>query len=62
MYNVELSSRLGLGSRRNAFPGAQLSNEAEMDAIPLEVSSAFVAIAAGGALILAGYIFNKWRK
>jgi hypothetical protein len=36
--------------------------EEEMDAIPLEVSSAFVAIAAGGFLILAGYIINKWRK
>ena len=36
--------------------------EEEMDAIPLEVSSAFVAIAAGGILILVGYIINKWRK
>jgi hypothetical protein len=36
--------------------------EEEMDTVPLEVSSAFVAIAAGGLLILAGYIFNKWRK
>jgi hypothetical protein len=33
-----------------------------MDTLPLEVGSAFVAIAAGGLLILAGYIINKWRK
>jgi hypothetical protein len=33
-----------------------------MDTIPLEVESAFIAIAAGGLLILAGYIINKWRK
>ncbi len=33
-----------------------------MDTIPLEVSSAIVAIAAGGLLILVGYIINKWRK
>jgi hypothetical protein len=36
--------------------------EEEMDAIPIEVSSAFVAIAAGGLLILVGYIINKWRR
>jgi hypothetical protein len=36
--------------------------EEEMDAIPLEVWTAFLAIAAGGFLILAGYIINKWRK
>lgn len=33
-----------------------------MDEMPLEVWSAFVAIAAGGFLILAGYIIKKWRK
>jgi hypothetical protein len=33
-----------------------------MDAIPLEVWSAFIAIAAGGLLILAGYIIKMWRK
>jgi len=26
------------------------------------VWTAFEAIAAGGILILAGYIFNRWRK
>jgi hypothetical protein len=36
--------------------------EAEMDTIPLEVWTAFTAIAAGGLLILAGYIINMWRK
>jgi hypothetical protein len=36
--------------------------EEEMDAIPLEVWIAFEAVAAGGLLILAGYIFNRWRK
>jgi hypothetical protein len=30
-----------------------------MDTIPLEVGSAFVAIAAGGLLILVGYIINN---
>jgi hypothetical protein len=33
-----------------------------MEAIPLEVWTAFAAIAAGGLLILAGYIINTWRK
>jgi hypothetical protein len=33
-----------------------------MDAIPIEVWSAFAAIAAGGLLLLAGYIINTWRK
>jgi hypothetical protein len=33
-----------------------------MDDIPLEVWSAFAAIAVGGFLILAGYIINRWRK
>jgi len=33
-----------------------------MDTMPLEVWSAFVAIAAGGFLILLGYIINRWRK
>jgi hypothetical protein len=33
-----------------------------MDAMPQEVWAAFVAIAAGGFLILLGYIINKWRK
>ena len=40
--------------------------DAEMEAIPLEVWTAFLAIAAGGFLLLAGYIINyivdKWRK
>jgi hypothetical protein len=36
--------------------------EDEMDAIPLEVWTAFEAIAVGGFLILVGYIINKWRK
>jgi hypothetical protein len=36
--------------------------EEEMDAIPIEVWSAFAAIAAGGLLLLAGYIINTWRK
>jgi len=40
----------------------QYRPEEVMDAIPLEVSSAFVALAAGGLLILAGYVINKWRK
>ena len=33
-----------------------------MDAIPTEVLSAFIAIAAGGFLLLAGYIIKMWRK
>jgi hypothetical protein len=37
-----------------------------MDAIPLEVWTAFQTIAVGGLLILAvyiiNYIVNKWRK
>jgi hypothetical protein len=37
-----------------------------MDTIPIEVWIAFEAIAAGGLLILVGYvinyIINKWRK
>jgi hypothetical protein len=37
-----------------------------MDAIPLEVWTAFQAIAVGGLLIFAvyiiNYIINKWRK
>jgi len=36
--------------------------EEEMDTMPLEVWSAFVAIAAGGFLILLGYIISRWRK
>ena len=36
--------------------------EGEMDTMPLEVWSAFVAIAAGGFLILLGYIISRWRK
>jgi hypothetical protein len=36
--------------------------EEEMDAIPLEVWSAFVAVAAGGLLLVAGYIIKTWRK
>jgi hypothetical protein len=36
--------------------------EEEMDTIPLEVWTAFEAIAAGGLIILAGYIINRWRK
>jgi hypothetical protein len=45
--------------------GAPFSNsrpEEEMDSMPLEVWSAFVAVAAGGFLILLGYIINRWRK
>ncbi len=30
--------------------------------MPLEVWTAFAAIAAGGFLILLGYIINRWRK
>jgi hypothetical protein len=30
--------------------------------MPLEVWTAFVAIAAGSFLILLGYIINRWRK
>jgi hypothetical protein len=37
-----------------------------MEPVPLEVWTAFLAIAAGGLLLLAGYIINyfidKWRK
>ena len=36
--------------------------EEEMDTMPLEVWSAFTAIAAGGFLILLGYIISRWRK
>jgi hypothetical protein len=36
--------------------------EEEMDTMPLEVWTAFVAIAAGGFLILLGYIISRWRK
>jgi len=36
--------------------------EEEMDTTPLEVWTAFVAIAAGGFLILLGYIIRRWRK
>jgi hypothetical protein len=36
--------------------------EEEMDAIPLEVWSAFAAIAVGGLLLVAGHIINKRRK
>ena len=56
------TSRLGLRNTRDAAQVLHYRTEEEMDAIPLEVSSAFVAIAAGGFLILAGYIIDKWRK
>jgi uncharacterized membrane protein (DUF4010 family) len=36
--------------------------EEEMDTMPFEVWSAFVAVAAGGFLILLGYIISRWRK
>jgi hypothetical protein len=36
--------------------------EEGMDAVPLEVWTVFQAVAAGGFLILAGYIIKKWRK
>jgi hypothetical protein len=38
----------------------------KMEPVPLEVWTAFLAIAAGGLLLLAGYVINyildKWRK
>jgi LPXTG-motif cell wall-anchored protein len=33
-----------------------------MDTMPLEVWTAFVAIAGGVFLVLLGYIFSRWRK
>jgi hypothetical protein len=36
--------------------------EVEMYATPQEVWAAFVAISAGGCVILLGYIISKWRK
>jgi hypothetical protein len=33
-----------------------------MDTMPQEVWTAFVVIAAGGVLILLGYIISRWRK
>ena len=33
-----------------------------MDTIPLEVWTAFTAIAAGGFLIVVAYIIKMWRK
>ena len=33
-----------------------------MPTTPLEVRIAFVVIAAGGLLILLGYIINRWGK
>ena len=36
--------------------------EEEMPTTPLEVRIAFEVIAAGGLLILLGYIINRWGK
>jgi hypothetical protein len=33
-----------------------------MYAVPLEVWAAFVAISAGGCVILLGFIISRWRK
>ncbi len=33
-----------------------------MDSMPLEVWTAFEAIAVGGFLVLLGYIISRWRK
>jgi hypothetical protein len=43
-------------------PFSNLDREEEMDTMPLEVWSAFTVIAAGGFLILLGYIISRWRK
>ena len=62
--------RSSLARRARVTIGTRASSahprEEEMDAIPLEVWTAFQVIAVGGLLILAVYIINsiinKWRK
>jgi hypothetical protein len=62
---LKLSSRFGSEAFATSPPALLYRTDA-MEPVPLEVWTAFLAIAAGGFALLVGYILNyiidKWRK
>ena len=53
---------LGLEKRRLCPKALKFSPEEDMEPIPLEVWIAFEVIAAGGVVLLAGYLIKMWTE